>query len=204
MGASGGHVLIVMMGCALWLGGCGTSGQLSNSLQHPTAIPTLPEATEPEAEPEGLPEALPDSEPTGSIGSASTASKGARGKEPNDDVRVGKKHFQAGKYALAERHFSRAVEKHPRDVDAWTGLAASYDRLRQFERADVAYAQATKIAGPTPELLNNRGYSYMLRGDYRRARETLRDAQAQDPGNPYIQNNLELLEASVRKGKAIQ
>jgi Flp pilus assembly protein TadD len=44
----------------------------------------------------------------------------------------------------------------------------------------------------------------MLRGDYRRARETLLEAQAQDPGNSYIKNNLELLEASVRKNKATQ
>ncbi|TMJ26269.1 MAG: hypothetical protein E6G96_14520 [Alphaproteobacteria bacterium] len=61
-----------------------------------------------------------------------------------------------------------------------------------------------KIAGATPEILNNIGYSFMLRGDYRRARETLLQAQAQDPANPYIRNNLELLEASFRKGKAIQ
>jgi Flp pilus assembly protein TadD len=61
-----------------------------------------------------------------------------------------------------------------------------------------------KIAGATPEILNNIGYSLMLRGDYRRARETLLQAQVQDPGNPYIRNNLELLEVSFRKGKAIR
>jgi len=44
----------------------------------------------------------------------------------------------------------------------------------------------------------------MLRGDYRRARETLLQALAQDPANPYVKNNLELLEASFRKGKAVQ
>ena len=44
----------------------------------------------------------------------------------------------------------------------------------------------------------------MLRGDHRRARETLLEAQAQDPGNAYIKNNLELLEASARKTKATQ
>jgi Flp pilus assembly protein TadD len=44
----------------------------------------------------------------------------------------------------------------------------------------------------------------MLRGDYRRARETLIKAQALDPSNPYIKNNLELLEKSARSGKAIQ
>ena len=68
----------------------------------------------------------------------------------------------------------------------------------------IAYVQAIKIGGATGEILNNRGYSYMLRGDHRRARETLLEAQAQDPGNSYIKNNLELLEASARKTKATQ
>ena len=44
----------------------------------------------------------------------------------------------------------------------------------------------------------------MLRGDYRRARAILLQAQAADPANPYIRNNLDLLEASYRKGKAVQ
>ena len=96
------------------------------------------------------------------------------------------------------------LELHPRDLDSWIGLAASYDRLRRFELADRAYEQAIKIGGATGEILNNRGYSYMLRGDHRRARETLLEAQAQDPGNSYIKNNLELLEASARKTKATQ
>ncbi len=76
--------------------------------------------------------------------------------------------------------------------------------MRQFDLADRAYDQAQKIAGPQAEILNNRGYSYMLRGDYARARETLRQAQAQDPANAYIKNNLELLEVSSRKGKAVR
>jgi Flp pilus assembly protein TadD len=122
------------------------------------------------------------------------------GKE-SEDVSLGKKYFNAGNFTLSERHFRRAVELRPRDLDSWVGLAASYDRLHRFELADRAYDQALKIAGPTAEILNNRGYSYMLRGDYRRARETLLEAQTQDPGNSYIKNNLELLEASVRKNK---
>jgi len=124
--------------------------------------------------------------------------------DPNDDLSLGKKYFRAADFGLAERHFRKAVEMHPRDLESWIGLAASYDRLRRFDLADRAYAQATKIAGATPEILNNVGYSYMLRGDSRRAREILVQAQAQDPGNPYIRNNLELLEASFRKGKAIE
>ena len=127
-----------------------------------------------------------------------------RSSDPNDDVSLGKKYFRAGNFSLAERHFRRAVELHPRDVESWIGLAASYDRQRRYELADRAYDQATKIAGPTAEILNNRGYSYMLRGDQRHARETLLEAQARDPGNAYVKNNLELLEANLRKSKPAQ
>ena len=93
---------------------------------------------------------------------------------------------------------------HPRDAEAWVGLAACYDRLRRFELADRAYHQAIEIIGPTPEVLNNQGYSYMLRGDYKRARATLRIALAKDPSSPYIKNNLDLLEESVRTRRAVR
>ena len=125
------------------------------------------------------------------------------GADPNDDLSIGKKYFRQGSYGLAERHFRKAVELHPRDAEAWVGLAASYDRLKRFDLADRAYAQAIKLIGPTPEIMNNQGFSYMLRGDYRRARATLLAAQAKDPNNPYIANNLRLLDESARKAKAI-
>ncbi len=122
--------------------------------------------------------------------------------DPNDDLNLGKRHYRANNFGLAERYFRRAVEKGPgdtsRDAEAWLGLAASYDRLRRFELADRAYAHAVKILGPTPEILNNQGYSYLLRGDYRHAREKLVAARDLDPGNPYIQNNLDLLAKSAR------
>lgn len=90
------------------------------------------------------------------------------------------------------------------DAEPWLGLAASYDRLRRFDLADRAYAQAVRILGPTVEILNNQGYSYMLRGDYKRAHAALAAAKRKDPTNKYVQNNLHLLEESYRKGKAIQ
>ncbi|HTQ81847.1 MAG TPA: tetratricopeptide repeat protein, partial [Pseudolabrys sp.] len=103
-----------------------------------------------------------------------------------------------------ENYFRHAVELHPRDAEAWLGLAASCDRLRRFDLADRAYAQAIRIVGPVPEILNNQGYSYMLRGDYARARDTLKAAQRKDPANKYVQSNLRLLDESIRTGKAIE
>src|SRR5207244_7437014 len=62
---------------------------------------------------------------------------------PSDEpVRLGLEHFNRGNYGIAERYFRDAVEKAPRDVTAWIGLAGSYDRLRRFDLADRAHAQA--------------------------------------------------------------
>ena len=61
-----------------------------------------------------------------------------------------------------------------------------------------------RLVGRTPEILNDMGFSFMLRGDYERANKTLQEAQAKDPGNPYIQANLHLLEQSYRNGKSVQ
>jgi Flp pilus assembly protein TadD len=143
-------------------------------------------------------------ETTGSAGSGAPNPSGLLGSDPYDDLNTGKKLYRSANFGLAERHFRRAVEARPRDAEAWIGLAACYDQLQRFELADRAYGQAIAIIGPTPEVLNNRGYSYLLRGDYARARMTLLEARAKDPDNPYIQSNLELLEKSLRKRKGVQ
>jgi Flp pilus assembly protein TadD len=124
------------------------------------------------------------------------ASTGLSGEQPQSDLQLGKRYYRENQFGNAERHFRRAVEQSPRDLEAWVGLAASYDKLKRFDLADRAYAQAIRLGGPTPEILNNQGYSYMLRGDRRRARQTLLAAQAKDPNNPYIKNNLDLLDES--------
>src|SRR5262249_50706959 len=75
---------------------------------------------------------------------------------PSDEpLRLGIEHFNRGNYGIAQRYFRDAVEKAPRDVVAWTGLAASYDRLSRFDLADRAYASAIKLAGETTQILNN-------------------------------------------------
>jgi TolA-binding protein len=132
------------------------------------------------------------------------AKPGLLGDDPHDDLQLGKRYFRSNNYALAEKSFRNAVEKHPRDAEAWLGLAASYDRLRRFDLADRAYQEAIRIVGPAVQILNNQGFSYMLRGDYARAHKKLEEAAAKDPANPYVAANLRLLEQSYREGKAIQ
>jgi Flp pilus assembly protein TadD len=178
---------LVIAGFGLWLAGCSTSNKLSDMFGGKNASPP---------------------ETTGSIGAAPDAPASPEadlfGANPNDDLNLGKQQYRANNFGLAERYFRRAVESHPRDAEAWLGLAASYDRLHRFDLADRAYAQVIAILGATPEVMNNQGFSYMLRGDYKRARTTLLAAQRKDPRNKYVANNLRLLDSAQRKGKAIR
>lgn len=118
---------------------------------------------------------------------------------PSDEpYKQGVEHFNRGHYGLAERYFRDAVEKAPKDASAWVGLAASYDRIQRYDLADRAYAKAIKLSGETTQILNNQGYSYMLRGSLSTARAKFIKAGKREPSNPTILNNLKLLDASYR------
>jgi len=179
---------------ALALAGCSASGKLNSPFESKTdgtdafaAAPANDTADAPSA-----------------LGVPAATEQGLLGSDPNDALSLGKKQYRANNFGLAEKYFRHAAELHPRDAEAWLGLAASYDRLRRFDLADRAYAQAIGIVGPNAEILNNQGYSYMLRGDYKRAREKLVAAQRLEPGNKYVANNMQLLHDSYRTGKAIE
>ncbi|HEX5210816.1 MAG TPA: tetratricopeptide repeat protein [Pseudolabrys sp.] len=174
----------------LWLAGC-SGGKLTNPFE--TATPGV----------DAFASAPANDDAQASLG-APAGEGGLLGSDPYDDLSLGKKQYRAGNFGDAEKKFRHATEMHPRDAEAWLGLAASYDRLRRFDLADRAYAQAVGILGPTAEILNNQGYSYMLRGDYKRAREKLAEAQRKEPDNKFVLNNIQLLEDSYRTGKAIR
>ncbi|HZQ12800.1 MAG TPA: tetratricopeptide repeat protein [Pseudolabrys sp.] len=189
----------LMIACAaLALAGCNTAGDLFSQSADQTAADGAPPADGSAAS------ALASANTAGLDTPAAAETPGLLGSDPNDELAQGKKMYRANNFGLAETHFRRAVEVHPRDAEAWLGLAASYDRLRRFDLADRAYAEAIKIVGPTVEILNNQGFSYMLRGDYKRAREKLIAADRKDPGNKYVANNLHLLDESMAQGKQVQ
>ncbi len=192
-----------ILACLTMLGGCASSTKLSDlwtsKTDEQSALPS-PGSNETTGSVVVQPsEPGPSGEPV-----APLAKPGLLGDDPNDDLQRGKQYFRHNDFGLAEKSFRAAVERHPRDAEAWVGLAASYDRLRRFDLADRAYQEAIQIVGRTPEVLNNLGFSYILRGDYARAQKTLQEALRKNPGNPYIQANVHLLEESSRDGKSVQ
>ena len=206
------RVVIVMALCLTGLGACSSSTKLSDLLKPKSATTdttgstatTNPDATAQPGDVTGSfttqpAEPGPSGEPV-----APLATPGHLGDDPHDDLQRGKRYFRTNNFGLAEKSFRSAVEKRPNDAEAWVGLAAAYDRLKRFDLADRAYAQAIRIVGPTAVILNDQGFSYMLRGDYTRAHKKLMEAQAKDPSNPYVRANLQLLEEAYHSGSAIQ
>jgi Tfp pilus assembly protein PilF len=197
------RVLIAMSACLTWLGGCSTSTKLADLGKSPAAGSAAATTGDPSdttgtivtqpAEPG------PSGEPV-----APLSTPGLLGDDPNDDLQLGKKYFRSNNFGLAEKSFRRATETHPRDAEAWVGLASSYDRLRRFDLADRAYAEAIRLIGPTAQILNDQGFSYMLRGDFARAHRKLQEAQAKDPSDPYIRANIQLLEDAYRQAHSVQ
>ncbi|TGP26340.1 MULTISPECIES: tetratricopeptide repeat protein [unclassified Mesorhizobium] len=112
------------------------------------------------------------------------------------DLVEGKAQFREANFGLAEQHFRKAVELKADNAEAWLGLAASYDELGRFDFADRAYAQLLRVAGRQPQIINNMGYSQLLRGNKRKARALLLEAKAGLADQTVVNANLALLDKS--------
>jgi len=106
----------------------------------------------------------------------------------------GKRYYRDGDYGLAEKSFRKAIEEDHNNAEAWLGLAAAYDRLKRFDLADRAYDVVVKLVGYTPTVLNNLGYHQLLLGNRDATQKNLVAAQNGDPKNPFIRNNLLLMD----------
>ncbi|MDX8469647.1 hypothetical protein RFM26_28525 [Mesorhizobium sp. VK23B] len=112
------------------------------------------------------------------------------------DLAEGKAQFREANFGLAEQHFRKAVELKADNAEAWMGLAASYDELGRFDFADRAYAQLLRVAGRKPQIVNNMGYSQLLRGNKQKAKALLLEAKAGLADPTVVDANLALLNKS--------
>jgi tetratricopeptide (TPR) repeat protein len=70
--------------------------------------------------------------------------------------------------------------------------------------ADQAYGRVLQLASRNAVILNNAGYSQLLRGDLKSARRFFLKAYELEPENPYIANNLRLLGESEKSVKRVE
>ena len=79
----------------------------------------------------------------------------------------------------------------------WNARGAVADLRRDWAGADLAYGHAITLAPDRAEVLNNRGWSLVLRGQWQDALPLLERAGALDPNSQRIANNLELARAAL-------
>lgn len=117
----------------------------------------------------------------------------------------GKANYRRAQYGLAEQNFRKAVESvnfgkgqgsRVADLEAWFGLAASYDQLGRFDLADQIYGHIRSQYGASMAYHNNYGYSLALRGEKAKARKEYQAAVKLAPGCQVPHNNLAALKGA--------
>ena len=112
--------------------------------------------------------------------------------DASDPVERGRALVLTGQYGLAIEGLSEAVTRDPGNARALSLLAVSYAQLRRFDLADRYHAQALEIDSSSVVVLNNWGYSYLVRGDGGRATDLLARAAAANDGRSIVTANLAL------------
>ena len=80
---------------------------------------------------------------------------------------------------------------------AWNARGVLADWQSDWTAADAAYSKARVISPSQPEIVNNQGWSLLMRGNWIAARDSFRHAAELDPQSVRIANNVELVEAAL-------
>lgn len=111
--------------------------------------------------------------------------------------RAGIASLMLGDTKRARAFIEKAISSGDGSWRAWNALGALCDLEHDWDGADAAYATADELSPNQPEVLNNHGWSLILRGEWASAIEVLEKAAQIDSKSSRIANNLELARAAV-------
>lgn len=111
--------------------------------------------------------------------------------------RAGLAKIMTGDTTRARELIKKAIASGHASWHAWNGLGVLCDMDRDWDGADAAFASADELSPSEPEVLNNRGWSLLLRGQWASAIDILQKAVSLDPKSTRAANNLELAKAAV-------
>jgi Flp pilus assembly protein TadD len=97
-----------------------------------------------------------------------------------------------GRSGEAIQALRQAVASDPGAWRAWNALGVEYDRQKNWQQAELAYAEALKSPSAGAMVYNNRGYSRLLQGRQTEASADFVAALDRDPGFAVARTNLRL------------
>jgi Flp pilus assembly protein TadD len=105
--------------------------------------------------------------------------------------------LRVGNVEAAAGLIDRAAASPDASWRVWNARGTIADLRHDWEQADEAYGKADASGAKRPEVLNNRGWSLVLRGEWAAAIDYFEQAAALDPHSSRIANNLELAREAV-------
>jgi Flp pilus assembly protein TadD len=111
--------------------------------------------------------------------------------------RAARSSLMLGNSAPARTLLRTAISSGRASWQTWNAMGVLCDGEGDWDGADAAYASADELSPDQPEVLNNHGWSLILRGEWAGAVLVLQKARELDPRSERIANNLELAQAAV-------
>ena len=111
--------------------------------------------------------------------------------------RAGIASIHTGDVARAAILLERATTSPSASWRAWNARGVAADFRSDWDVADLAYSKALALKPDQPEVVNNLGWSLLLRGRWTEAVEQLERAAALDPKTQRISDNLDLARTAV-------
>ncbi len=111
--------------------------------------------------------------------------------------RAGIAALRLGDTATAFVLIDRATKSPRATWRTWNARGVIADMQQDWAQADVAYGKAANRNPGGSQIINNRGWSQLLRGNWKQAIGFFEQAAASDPHSVRIANNLELARAAV-------
>ncbi|KAL8424640.1 hypothetical protein Efla_004263 [Eimeria flavescens] len=114
--------------------------------------------------------------------------------------------FQAGDFASAVEHFTKAIELSPSDAVLYSNRSGAYASLKQFENALKDAETCVKLKPDWPKGYSRKGLAEYNLGRLREAEATYSKGLSIDPSNQSLQaalNEIKQSEASLREVQAM-
>ena len=99
--------------------------------------------------------------------------------------------------AEASRMIDCATSSPSASARAWDARGVLADLNRDWTTADISYGRAERLAPTDAGIVNNQGWSMLLRGEWAEAQSYFKRAAMLDPRSARIRNNLELVSEAL-------
>jgi Flp pilus assembly protein TadD len=122
---------------------------------------------------------------------------GGGARQPGDCEKGAISALELGRLADARPLVECATAPADASWRAWNSRGVLADLEQDWKTADESYAHADKLAPENPRIINNQGWSMLIRGDWAAAIPYFEEAAALDGKSHRIANNLELAKAAL-------